>query len=198
LLTADDAVYLAFSQLQVQSAASIQLALWLSPSRHAAVTAPNDTRPMKNELPIEPAADSPVFRASLTALDAKASAIRKTCKNALQAAQAVHELLEKLEAAESELFDTLDSLKRHIVQVDTKGTAGQDGSGLADDVVRDLKAWKMNERAEERQRLDTLVTSRVRALRADMKLKGVGGGGTLSSFEVCQAALLRPAALKLL
>lgn len=143
---------------------------------------------MRTKLPIEPAADSPVFRASLTALDAKASAIRKTCKNALQAAQAVHDLLEKLEIAESELFDTLDSLKRHIVQGDTKGTADQDHAGSADDVVRDLKAWKMNERTEERQRLDALVTCRVRALRADMKGKGIGGGGTLSSFEVRQTA----------
>jgi hypothetical protein len=143
---------------------------------------------MRTELPIEPAVDSPVFRASLTALDAKASAIRKTCKNALQAAQAVHELLDKLEVAESELFDTLDTLKRHIVPKDTKGTIGLDQAGSGDDFVRDLKAWKLNERTEERQRLDTLVTCRVRALRADMKLKGIGGGGTLSSFEVRQIA----------
>lgn len=132
-----------------------------------------------------------MFRASLTALDAKASAIRKTCKNALQAAQVVHDLLEKLEVAESDLFDTLDALKRHIVQVDTKGTAGLDHARSADDVVRDLKAWKMNERMEERQRLDALVTCRIRAVRADMKHKGIGGGGTLSSFEVCSFPPLR-------
>lgn len=140
---------------------------------------------MWTELPIEPAADSPVFRASLTALDVKACAIRKTCKNALQAAQSVHDLLEKLELAESDLYDSLDLLRRQIVQVDAKGAlTGLDQTATADGVVRDLKAWKINDRTGERQRLDVLVTSRVRALKAEMKAKGVGAGGTLSAFEV--------------
>jgi hypothetical protein len=154
--------------------------------RHGSLTPqrPEHSPAMSTELPIEPVSDSPVFRASLSSLDTKASAIRKTCKNALQAAQLVHDLLEKLETAESELFDTLDVLKRQIVKVDTKGTTGLDHAGPGGELVRDLKAWKMNERTEERQRLEKLVTSRIRALRADMKVKGIGGGGTLNAFEV--------------
>lgn len=140
---------------------------------------------MWSELPVEPAVDSPVFRASLTALDAKASAIRKTCKNALQAAQTVHDLLEKLELAESDLFDSLDLLKRQIVLIDSKGVStGVEQTRTADGVVRDLKAWKLNERTEERQRLDALVISRMRALKTEMKSKGVGAGGSLNTFEV--------------
>jgi hypothetical protein len=143
---------------------------------------------MRTELPVEPVVDSPVFRASLTALDAKATAIRKTCKNVLQAAQSVHDLLEKLELAESELFDSLDQLRRQIVPVEAKGiSSGVEQTGTADSVVRDLKAWKVNERTEERQRLEVLVTSRVKALKVEMKAKGVGAGGLLNTFEVRNA-----------
>ncbi|GHJ87273.1 hypothetical protein NliqN6_3675 [Naganishia liquefaciens] len=135
---------------------------------------------MWSELPVEPAVDSPVFRASLTALDVKACAVRKTCKNALQAAQTVHDLLEKLEAAESDLFESLDLLKRQIVPVDPKSI---EQTGAADGVVGDLKAWKMKERTDERQRLDSLVISRIRALKTEMKSKGIGAGGSLGIFE---------------
>lgn len=140
---------------------------------------------MRTELPVEPVVDSPVFRASLTALDAKATAVRKTCKNVLQAAQSVRDLLEKLELAESELFDSLDQLRRQIIPVEAKGfPGGVEQTGIADSVVRDLKAWKVNERTEERQRLEVLVTSRVKALKVEMKAKGVGAGGILNTFEV--------------
>lgn len=139
---------------------------------------------MAAELPIDPVVDSPVFRASLASLDAKSQIIQKKCKNALQAALAVSELLKKLEAAESELFDTLDELKQQIVKVDSKGKDGHEQSQAEAGIVKDLRAWKMAERMEERQQLETLVTSRVKALQMDLKVKGLGGGGALNSFEV--------------
>ncbi|KAJ9122342.1 hypothetical protein QFC22_001763 [Naganishia vaughanmartiniae] len=138
---------------------------------------------MASDLPIDPVVDSPVFRASLASLDAKTHTIQKKCKNALQAALAVSELLEKLEAAESELFDTLDELKQQIVKVDSKGKDGLEHTQAEAGVVKDLKAWKRGERMEERQQLETLVTSRVKALQMDFKAKGLGGGGALNTFE---------------
>ncbi|KAJ9095360.1 hypothetical protein QFC19_007604 [Naganishia cerealis] len=139
--------------------------------------------PMDTDLPIEPVDDSPVFRASLAGLDAKAYAVRKTCKTALQAAHTVYELLEKLEAAEAELFETLDTLKQQIVKVDAKGKDGHNHTRDETGVVKDLRAWKMNERMEERQQLETLVTSRIKAIQTDLKSKGLGGGGALNTFE---------------
>ncbi|KAJ9100614.1 hypothetical protein QFC21_003658 [Naganishia friedmannii] len=138
---------------------------------------------MTTELPIDPVVDSPVFRASLASLDAKTQIIQKKCKNALQAALVVSELLEKLQAAETELFDSLDELKQQIVKVDSKGKDGHEQSQAEAGVVKDLRAWKMGERMEERQQLETLVTSRVKALQLDLKVKGLGGGGALNTFE---------------
>jgi hypothetical protein len=133
------------------------------------------------DLPQEPLADSPVFRASLSALDHRTHAVKSACKTSLLQAVALQELLAQVDQAEDELYRSLSALGCSV----DGDSARRDGS--ADESPFDLegfRAWKAKRRQEEMERLNTLVIARLRGLRSDIKTRGTGGGGALSKFEV--------------
>ena len=133
------------------------------------------------DLPQEPLEDSPVFRASLSSLDHRTHAVKSACKTSLLQAIALQELLAQVDQAEDELYRSLSALGRCV-----DGGSGT-ARGSADESPFDLegfRAWKAKRRQEEMERLNTLVIARLRGLRSDIKMRGTGGGGALSKFEV--------------
>lgn len=154
-----------------------------------------------DSLPTQPVPDSPLFRASLSSLDDRAHTLKKLSKLASTKAQIVSDLLQQLEIAEDELFNVLELLGGHL-------TAGEDGqgdstdaygaggdasrhgyafgqrvTGKAMDAMRGTRSWAKHHRIAERERLDTLVISKLRTFRTDIKDRHVGGGRALQVFD---------------
>lgn len=169
-------------------------------------------------LPIEPTPDSPLFRASVTSLDAAAHSAKRFAKHAYVKAQAVADLLAQLELAEEELYDALELITRHL----TSGNEGHDvlarssnGSSSSRDVppgidlsdnpsgevsmveevsmeaMRGARRRARDHRRSEREKLEHLVQSKLRALRSDIKDRHVGDGRALQALEVSHGRALR-------
>jgi hypothetical protein len=119
--------------------------------------------PLDLELP----PDSPIFRAHLSSIESRSSTLLRTLKLAQSQINAVLDLSYSLESAEQELFSCLEGLNE---------------SG---DLVRDFARWKADQRRAEREGLDEVLGVRLKAMRGELKVKGIGNGLALSNFEVC-------------
>ncbi len=138
------------------------------------------------QLPLEPVGDSPLFRASLSSLDHRTHAIKSSCKATLVKAMALRDLLHQVEQAEDALFSELSNLGRHIDGDRREWKSGGSWHASPFD-VEGYRAWKLKRRRDETEQVDTLVISKLRALRSDIKMRGTGGGGALAKFEVSVA-----------
>jgi hypothetical protein len=136
--------------------------------------------PRRMNLPIEPTGDSPVFRASLSSLDHRAHALKSSCKATLIKATALRELLGQVEQVEDALFSELSNLGKHLNGGDRRDWKKSGPLGADPFDVEGYRIWKLKRRQEEIERLDTLVISRLRALRSDLKMRA----GAVPKFEV--------------
>lgn len=152
-------------------------------------------------LPIEPTSDSPLFRASVASLDAAAHSAKRFAKHASVKAQVVADLLVQLEQAEEELYDAMELITRHLTsgneghdilaRASNGGDTSEDSSGefaLVEEVgmeaMRGARRRARDHRRSERDKLEHLVQSKLRALRSDIKDRHVGDGRALQALDV--------------
>lgn len=142
--------------------------------------------------------DSPLFRASLAALEHQSELISKSCRSTLTAANSVLDILKSLELAEKTLFEYLGRLDELISHRDSSADstryedhATRTKPSLEFDsperqLVRDVGDWLSRSRRDEVDRLEGVLIHRLAGLRSHLKGRGVGNGSALAGFEVRQ------------
>jgi hypothetical protein len=159
--------------------------------------------------------DTPLFRAHLSTLSHTTTLLSKTCKSTLGSAKQVIDCLEALGRAEEAFFQDLERLDKVLrggggsdkegIKQSTRSTGSGIGgsshqhasapplpspsSDFASDPIRLLSNRLKAQRALEKERMESMLMSKLRGTRDGLKLRGLSEDTALSGFEVSDICL---------
>ncbi|OCF45792.1 hypothetical protein I317_00280 [Kwoniella heveanensis CBS 569] len=147
-----------------------------SPSA-ASTSSPSLSKP-EVLVPIQPLPDSLLLRSTFTALEHSTSTLKRLSKSVLTTASVVNALAEQLEKAEDDLFAALGDLGRWLENgygISAKGSIWEPEGGI--------KKVNKEKRRREREEREVWVEHGLKAVKAELKRKGLAGYGAHTRFE---------------
>lgn len=131
-------------------------------------------------VPLTPESDSIIFRTTLKQLESQTVTLKRLAKTVLSDLAVVSGLYDQLDRAEDELLGSLGELARWL------GSGyGLDKGVWDDEADHGLRRVKREKRQREKQDLEVMVQHGVEGVRAELKRKGLAGGGATARYEVC-------------
>ncbi|WVF69701.1 hypothetical protein IAT40_004480 [Kwoniella sp. CBS 6097] len=148
-----------------------------SPSAASSSSSPSSSKP-EAFVPVQPLPDSLLLRSTFTALEHSTSTLKRLSKSVLTTASVVNTLAEQLERAEDDLFAALGDLGRWLENgygIQAKGSIWEPEGGI--------KKVNKEKRRREREEREVWVEHGLKAVKAELKRKGLAGYGAHARFE---------------
>ncbi|WVQ98149.1 hypothetical protein IAU59_005271 [Kwoniella sp. CBS 9459] len=129
-------------------------------------------------VPVQPSPDSLLLRSTFTALEHSTSTLKRLSKSVLTTASVVNTLAEQLEKAEDDLFAALGDLGRWLENgygIQARGSIWESEGGI--------RKVNKEKRRREREEREVWVEHGLKAVKAELKRKGLAGHGAHTKFE---------------
>jgi hypothetical protein len=128
-------------------------------------------------VPIQPYPDSLLYRSTVSQLEFSATALKRLTKAVIAHAAVYTRILDELEKADDELCSSLGELGRWLeAGFGVHGSVWDDEAG-----VRMIRRGRYRSKREE---MEAMIDAPVKAVRGDLKRKGLAGGGAQDRYEV--------------